>query len=188
MKQRVIPRDYQLDPDQGFAAPRRFPSPQAGREPARRGAGAFHQSGDLPRRQEGRQRQHRAPFDRDARSGRRHPRGGDGRSRQLDINDSLHLTALPLPAGCRPTQRDRDFTIVTLSPPLVVPEDAAAAAAAAASRPARRAARLRRRQGCARRRRCPAPRRKEIASPAGPPLPFGKRRTARSWIAVRRRP
>ncbi|MGO9673420.1 MAG: 50S ribosomal protein L25/general stress protein Ctc [Methylocella sp.] len=51
---------------------------------------------------------------------------------ELDINDSLHLTALPLPAGCKPTQRERDFTIVTLAPPVVVPEDAAAAAAAAA--------------------------------------------------------
>ncbi|VFU10381.1 50S ribosomal protein L25/general stress protein Ctc [Methylocella tundrae] len=51
----------------------------------------------------------------------------------LDINDSLHLTALPLPAGCKPTLRDRDFTIVTITPPAVVPEDAAAAAAAAAA-------------------------------------------------------
>jgi large subunit ribosomal protein L25 len=52
---------------------------------------------------------------------------------ELDINDSLHLTALALPAGCRPTLRERDFTIVTITPPLVVPEDAAAAAAAAAA-------------------------------------------------------
>lgn len=52
---------------------------------------------------------------------------------ELDINDSLHLTALPLPAGCRPTLRERDFTIVTITPPAVVPEDAAAAAAAAAA-------------------------------------------------------
>ena len=50
---------------------------------------------------------------------------------EMDINDSLHLTALPLPAGCRPTARERDFTIVTIIPPLVVPEDPAAAAAAA---------------------------------------------------------
>ena len=52
---------------------------------------------------------------------------------ELDINDSLHLTALALPAGCRATLRERDFTIVTITPPLVVPEDAAAAAAAAAA-------------------------------------------------------
>lgn len=55
----------------------------------------------------------------------------------LDINGSLHLTALPLPAGCKPTQRDRDFTIVTITPPLVVPEDPAAVAAAAAAAPAK---------------------------------------------------
>ncbi|PNG26628.1 50S ribosomal protein L25/general stress protein Ctc [Methylocella silvestris] len=51
---------------------------------------------------------------------------------ELEINDSLHLTALALPQGCRPTQRERDFTIVTITPPLVVPETPAAAAAAAA--------------------------------------------------------
>jgi large subunit ribosomal protein L25 len=51
---------------------------------------------------------------------------------EMDINDSLHLTALPLPAGCKPTARERDFTIATMTPPLVVPEDPAAAAAAAA--------------------------------------------------------
>jgi large subunit ribosomal protein L25 len=51
----------------------------------------------------------------------------------LDINGSLHLTELPLPAGCKPTARERDFTIVTITPPLVVPEDPAAAAAAAAA-------------------------------------------------------
>jgi large subunit ribosomal protein L25 len=56
---------------------------------------------------------------------------------EMDINDSLHLTALPLPAGCKPTARERDFTIVTITPPLVVPEDPAAAAAAAAAAPAK---------------------------------------------------
>ncbi len=55
----------------------------------------------------------------------------------LDINDSLHLTALPLPAGCKPTLRERDFTIVTITPPAVAPEDPAAAAAAAAAAPAK---------------------------------------------------
>jgi large subunit ribosomal protein L25 len=54
---------------------------------------------------------------------------------QLEINDSLHLTALPLPEGCRPTQRERDFTIVTITPPLVVAEEPGAAAATAAAAP-----------------------------------------------------
>src|SRR5271166_2699281 len=35
----------------------------------------------------------------------------------LDINGSLHLDALELPAGCKPTWGDRDFTIVTITPP-----------------------------------------------------------------------
>lgn len=51
----------------------------------------------------------------------------------LDINDSLHISAVPLPEGCKPTLRERDFTIATITPPLVVAEDPAAAAAAAAA-------------------------------------------------------
>lgn len=51
----------------------------------------------------------------------------------LEIGESLHISAIPLPAGCRPTLRDRDFTVATITPPLVVPEDPAAAAAAAAA-------------------------------------------------------
>jgi large subunit ribosomal protein L25 len=51
----------------------------------------------------------------------------------LDINESLHISAIPLPEGCKPTLRDRDFTVATITPPLVVPEDPAAAAAAAAA-------------------------------------------------------
>ncbi len=57
----------------------------------------------------------------------------------LDINASLHLIELALPAGCKPTQSERDFTIVTITPPLVAPEapEAAAAAVAAAAAPAK---------------------------------------------------
>lgn len=51
----------------------------------------------------------------------------------LQINDSVHITDLPLPDGCKPTQRERDFTIATISPPLVAGEEAAAAAPVAAS-------------------------------------------------------
>jgi large subunit ribosomal protein L25 len=54
----------------------------------------------------------------------------------LDINDSLHISAIPLPEGCRPTITDRDFTVATISPPAKVTEDPAAAAAAAAAAPA----------------------------------------------------
>ena len=51
----------------------------------------------------------------------------------LQINDSVHITELPLPEGCKPTQRERDFTIATISPPLVAAEEPAAAAATSAA-------------------------------------------------------
>lgn len=49
----------------------------------------------------------------------------------LDINDSLHISAITLPEGCRPMIRDRDFTVATIAPPTVSKEEAAPAAAAA---------------------------------------------------------
>ncbi len=52
----------------------------------------------------------------------------------LDFNDSLHISAIALPAGCRPTNPDKNFTVVSISPPLVVAEEPAAAAAAAAGK------------------------------------------------------
>src|SRR5262249_25261849 len=51
----------------------------------------------------------------------------------LQINDSVHLDAIALPQGCKPTQRERDFTIATIAPPLVAAEEAAAPAAAPAA-------------------------------------------------------
>jgi large subunit ribosomal protein L25 len=51
----------------------------------------------------------------------------------LQIHDSVHITDLPLPEGCKPTQRERDFTIATISPPLVAAEEPAAAAASSAA-------------------------------------------------------
>jgi large subunit ribosomal protein L25 len=51
----------------------------------------------------------------------------------LQINDSVHLAAIPLPDGCKLTQRERDFTIATIAPPLVAAEEPAAAAPAAAA-------------------------------------------------------
>jgi large subunit ribosomal protein L25 len=49
----------------------------------------------------------------------------------LQINDSVHIDAIPLPEGCKLTQRERDFTIATIAPPLVAAEEPAAAAPAA---------------------------------------------------------
>ena len=57
----------------------------------------------------------------------------------LDINDSIHISALKLPEGAKPTN-DRDFTIATISAPSGFNEGAdaapAAAPAAAAKAPA----------------------------------------------------
>ncbi len=50
----------------------------------------------------------------------------------LQINDSVHIAAIPLPEGCKLTQRERDFTIATIAPPLVAAEEPAAAAPAVA--------------------------------------------------------
>jgi large subunit ribosomal protein L25 len=60
----------------------------------------------------------------------------------LQINDSVHIAELPLPQGCKPTQRERDFTIATIVPPHVAVEEPAAAAAqpAAAAAPEAKAA------------------------------------------------
>jgi large subunit ribosomal protein L25 len=51
----------------------------------------------------------------------------------LQINDSVHIDAIPLPEGCKLTQRERDFTIATIAPPLVAAEEPAAAAPATAA-------------------------------------------------------
>jgi large subunit ribosomal protein L25 len=50
----------------------------------------------------------------------------------LDINDSVHITDLPLPAGTRPANQERDYTIVTVVAPSGLKEEPAAPAAEAA--------------------------------------------------------
>ncbi|MGD9543646.1 MAG: 50S ribosomal protein L25/general stress protein Ctc [Methylocystis sp.] len=52
----------------------------------------------------------------------------------MDFNDSLHISAIPLPEGCKPTNPDKNFTVASLSPPAggVAEEEGPAAAAAAA--------------------------------------------------------
>lgn len=54
----------------------------------------------------------------------------------LDIGDSLHISAIPLPDGVRPTISDRDFTVATIAAPTVTPveeEEAAEGEAAEAA-------------------------------------------------------
>lgn len=48
----------------------------------------------------------------------------------LDINDSLHISAVKLPEGARPVIGDRDFTVATIAAPTVGAETAGATPAA----------------------------------------------------------
>ena len=48
----------------------------------------------------------------------------------LDFHDSVHVSALKLPEGCRPADTRIDYTVVTVVPPTVFQEETPAAAAA----------------------------------------------------------
>ncbi len=48
----------------------------------------------------------------------------------LDFVDSVHVSDLKLPEGCRPVAARTDLTVVTIVPPTVMPEEPAAATAA----------------------------------------------------------
>jgi large subunit ribosomal protein L25 len=48
----------------------------------------------------------------------------------LDIHDSVHISGITLPEGCKPVNALEDFTIATVVPPTVYTEEAPAAAAA----------------------------------------------------------
>jgi large subunit ribosomal protein L25 len=50
----------------------------------------------------------------------------------LDFHDSVHVSALKLPEGCRPLSGTADLTVVTIVPPTVMVEEAPAATTAAA--------------------------------------------------------
>ena len=60
----------------------------------------------------------------------------------LDFHDSVHVSAVKLPEGCRPVSSKTDQTVVTIVPPTVMAEEtpAAPAAAAAAAAPGAAAA------------------------------------------------
>jgi large subunit ribosomal protein L25 len=53
----------------------------------------------------------------------------------LDFADSVHVSDLKLPEGCKPVSAKADLAIVTIVPPTVMPEEAPAAAAVAAAAP-----------------------------------------------------
>ena len=58
----------------------------------------------------------------------------------FNIGNSLHISAIKLPEGARPTIAERDFTVATIVAPSGLKEEAAAAAAAPAAEPAAGAA------------------------------------------------
>ena len=51
----------------------------------------------------------------------------------LDFHDSVHLSTITLPEGCKPINAKTDLTIVTIVPPTVLTEDTPAPAAVATS-------------------------------------------------------
>jgi large subunit ribosomal protein L25 len=51
----------------------------------------------------------------------------------LDFHDSVHVSAVKLPEGCRPVSSKADQTVVTIVPPTVMVEETTAAPAAAAA-------------------------------------------------------
>jgi large subunit ribosomal protein L25 len=48
----------------------------------------------------------------------------------MDFHDSVHVTALKLPEGCKPADTRIDYTVVTVVPPTIYTEEAPVAAAA----------------------------------------------------------
>ena len=58
----------------------------------------------------------------------------------LDFHDSVHLSAIQMPEGCKPVSAKTDLTVVTVVPPTVFAEEAPAAAAATSGAPAATAA------------------------------------------------
>ena len=46
-----------------------------------------------------------------------------------DFNESIHFSSLKLPAGCTPTSQEKDSTVATIVPPIAAPETPQAAAA-----------------------------------------------------------
>ena len=56
----------------------------------------------------------------------------EGDLADLDIGDSLHISAFTLPEGVKPMIKERDFTVATIAPPTTYTEETPVAAAAAA--------------------------------------------------------
>jgi large subunit ribosomal protein L25 len=53
----------------------------------------------------------------------------------MDFHDSVHVSALKLPEGCKPADTRIDYTVVTVVPPTIYTEEAPTAAAATTAAP-----------------------------------------------------
>jgi large subunit ribosomal protein L25 len=51
----------------------------------------------------------------------------------MDFHDSVHISTIKLPEGCKPADTKTDYTVVTIVPPTVFQDEAPAAGAAAAT-------------------------------------------------------
>jgi len=58
----------------------------------------------------------------------------------MDFHDSVHVSTIKMPEGCRPAVATTDFTVVTIVPPTVYQDEAPAAVATSAAAPAAAAA------------------------------------------------
>jgi large subunit ribosomal protein L25 len=54
----------------------------------------------------------------------------------MDFHDSVHVSTIKMPEGCRPADAATDFTVVTIVPPTVYKDEAPAAVATSAAAPA----------------------------------------------------
>ena len=172
-KERVLPRDYQLDVVTDKPLHVDFLRLRAGSRVRIARAGPRRQSRRFARAS---RRAARSIWCCTRSSSRRPPTPSPRRSPSistgLDFHDSVHVSALKLPEGCRPADTKADFTVVTIVPPTVYPGRGAGrgrrdfgarpppAAAAAAARRRRR-----------RRPRAPPPRRPKAPPPRRPSPP-----------------
>ena len=195
------------------AGARRLPAPARGLARAHRRAGPRAQPRSLAGPQEGRHGQSRAATRSNcSRRPTTSPRRSSVDLTGLDFHDSVHVSALKLPEGCKPAETKIDCTVVTIVPPTVCTEETPAArrdppplrraAPAKAARACQGAAgpgrRARRGSGQGRRRRPAKPAGQEVtrraapraqARQARPPIAGGRAfLIARATHAAHRRP
>ena len=139
-KIRAIPRDYQLDPVSDRPLHVDFLRVVEGSRLTVDVPVQFVNEGAVARHQARRRAQHRPPRFRVDCPADTIPEQILVDLTGLDISDSLHISAVTLPEGVRPTISERDFTIATIAAPAGVKEEMKAQAEAAAAAKAAAAA------------------------------------------------